>query len=119
MPPRLWKPIGSLISASAAQRPISTRSGPATRVRELVCIGASFGVNCVSTLKAHLDAAESVGISHDEITAIAKLSAFIKGKAASHVEHLVESLDKPEAAYEKAVIAFTALMTGLAILPSS
>ena len=82
-----------------------TRSGPATRVRELVCIGAAFGVNCVSTLKAHLDAAESVGISHDEITAIAKLSAFIKGKAASHVEHLVESLDKPEAAYEKAVIA--------------
>ena len=40
-----------------------------------------------------------------KITAIAKLSAFIKGKAASHVEHLVESLDKPEAAYEKAVIA--------------
>ena len=80
-------------------------AGRPTRVREFVCIGAAFGVNCVSTLNAHLDAAESVGISHDEITAIAKLSAFIKGKAASHVEHLVESLDKPEAAYEKAVIA--------------
>jgi AhpD family alkylhydroperoxidase len=81
------------------------RSGTTTRVKELVCIGAAFGVNCVSTLKAHLEAAESVGISHDEITMIAKLSAFIKGKAASHVEHLVESLDKPEAAYEKAVTA--------------
>jgi hypothetical protein len=46
-----------------------------------------------------------VGISHDEITTIVKLSAFIKGKAASHVEHLAESLDKPEAAYEKAVSA--------------
>ena len=76
-----------------------------TRVKELVCIGAAFGVNCVSTLEAHLEAAESVGISHDEISTIAKLSAFIKGKAASHVEHLIESLDKPEAAYEKAVTA--------------
>lgn len=81
------------------------RSGTPTRVKELVCIGAAFGVNCVSTLKAHIEAAESLGISHDEITALAKLSAFIKGKAASHVEHLVESLDKPEAAYEKAVTA--------------
>lgn len=85
--------------------PDSGQSGPPTRIRELVCIGAAFGVNCVSTLKAHLDAAESVGISPDEIMAIANLSAFIKGKAASHVEHLVESLDKPEAAYEKAVTA--------------
>jgi len=75
------------------------------RVKELVCIGAAFGVNCVSSLKAHLDAAESVGISHDEITMIVKLSAFIRGKAASHVEHLAESLDKPEAAYEKEVSA--------------
>lgn len=81
------------------------RIGTTTRVKELVCIGAAFGVNCVSTLKAHLEAAESVGISHDEINSIVKLSAFIKGKAASHVEHLAESLDKPEAAYEKAVSA--------------
>ena len=79
------------------------RVGTTTRVKELVCIGAAFGVNCVSNLKAHLEAAEGVGISHDEITTIVKLSAFIKGKAASHVEHLAESLDKPEAAYEKAV----------------
>ena len=80
-------------------------TGTTDRVKELVCIGAAFGVNCVSSLKAHLDAAESVGISHDEITMIVKLSAFIRGKAASHVEHLAESLDKPEAAYEKEVSA--------------
>ena len=86
-------------------RSIPSGVGKTDRVKELVCIGAAFGVNCVSTLNAHLEAAESVGISHDEITTIAKLSAFIKGKAASHVEHLVESLDKPEAAYEKAVSA--------------
>ena len=79
--------------------------GTTDRVKELVCIGAAFGINCVSSLKAHLEAAESVGISHDDITMIVKLSAFIRGKAASHVEHLAESLDKPEAAYEKAVSA--------------
>lgn len=83
----------------------SEQAGTTNRVRELVCIGAAFGVNCVSTLKAHLEAAETVGISHDEITMIVKLAAFIKGKAASHVEHLAESLEKPEAAYEKAVTA--------------
>jgi len=81
------------------------RIGKTDRVKELVGIGAAFSVNCVSSLRAHLDAAESVGIAHDDITAIVKLSAFIKGKAASHVEHLAESLDKPEAAYEKAVNA--------------
>ena len=97
--------MASRISASGAPGPIPIALVPTTRVKELVCIGAAFGVNCVSTLKAHLEAAESVGISHDEITTVVKLSAFIKGKAASHVEHLAESLDKPEAAYEKAVTA--------------
>lgn len=75
------------------------------RMKELVCIGAAFGVNCVSSLKTHLEAAMSVGVSHEEIATIVKLSAFIKGKAASHVEHLAESLEKPEAAYEKEVSA--------------
>jgi AhpD family alkylhydroperoxidase len=56
--------------------------GSTNRVKELVCIGAAFGVNCVASLKAHLEAAESVGISHDDITMIVKLSAFIRGKAA-------------------------------------
>jgi len=69
------------------------------RMNELVCIGAAFGVNSVSCLKTHLEAAESVGISHEDITTVLKLSAFIKGKAASHVEHLAESLEKPEVVY--------------------
>ena len=75
------------------------------RVHELVCVGAAFGVNCVSSLKVHLDAAERAGISHEEIAMIVKLSAFIKGKAASHVEHLAESLKKPEVVYEQEVSA--------------
>lgn len=79
--------------------------GKTDRVKELVCIGAAFGVNCVSSLNAHLQAAERVGISHEDIGTIVKLSAFIKGKASSHVEHLAESLEKPETKYEKAVSA--------------
>jgi AhpD family alkylhydroperoxidase len=75
------------------------------RTKELVCVGAAFGVNCVSCLKTHLEAAESVGISHEDITTILKLSAFIKGKAASHVERLAGSLEKPEVVYGHEVSA--------------
>ncbi len=78
------------------------RTNGADRVKELVCIGAAFGVNCVSSLRIHLDSAERVGISHDDIGTIVKLSAFIKGKAASHVERLAE---KPEVAYGQQVSA--------------
>jgi AhpD family alkylhydroperoxidase len=73
------------------------------RVRELVFIGAAYAVNCVSSMKAHLEAAESVGIAHEDITTIVKLSAFIKGKAASHVERLAETLERPELAYAQQV----------------
>ena len=59
------------------------------RVRELVSVGAAFGVNCTSNLKQHLAAAESVGISPQEVAEIATLAAFIKERAASHVERLV------------------------------
>lgn len=59
------------------------------RIRVLVSIGAAFGVNCVSSLEQHLAEAEAVGISQDEIETIVKLAAFIKRRAASHVETLV------------------------------
>jgi AhpD family alkylhydroperoxidase len=81
------------------------QSGVTNRMKELVCTGAAFGVNCVTCLKIHLEAAESVGIPHEDITAIVKLAAFIKGKAASHVEHLAESLEKPEVVYGQEVSA--------------
>ena len=92
--------LGGRKSASDPEQASTT-----DRVHELVCIGAAFAVNCVSSLKVHLDAAEKAGISHEEIETIVKLSAFIKGKAASHVEHLAESLKKPEVAYEQQVSA--------------
>ena len=64
-------------------------SAETSRQRELVAVGAAFAVNCVSSLEAHLAAAEAVGITQEEITEIVKLAAFIKERAASHVERLV------------------------------
>ena len=54
-------------------------------------MGAAFGVNCTSSLKEHLAAAETVGISQEEVAEIVKLAAFIKERAASHVERLVRT----------------------------
>lgn len=67
------------------------------RQRELVAMGAAFAVNCVSSLEAHLAAAEAVGITQEEITQIVKLAAFIKERAASHVERLVGLAEAPAA----------------------
>lgn len=65
--------------------------GSTNRVRELVSVGAAFGVNCTSNLKEHLAAAETVGITQEEVAEIVKLAAFIKERAASHVERLVKT----------------------------
>lgn len=65
------------------------RSAETSRQRELVAVGAAFAVNCVASLEAHLAAAEAAGITREEITEIVKLAAFIKERAASHVERLV------------------------------
>jgi AhpD family alkylhydroperoxidase len=72
-------------------------SAETSRQRELVAVGAAFAVNCVSSLEAHLAAAEAVGITQEEITQIVKLAAFIKERAASHVERLVGLSEAPAA----------------------
>lgn len=59
------------------------------RINTLVSIGAAFGVNCASSLEQHLAEADAAGISQDEIATVVKLAAFIKRRAASHVERLV------------------------------
>ena len=66
-------------------------SGSMNRIKELVSVGAAFGVNCTSNLKEHLSAARIAGISQEEVAEIAKLAVFIKERAASHVERLVET----------------------------
>ena len=68
----------------------SEETGDTTRTRELVFIGAAFGVNCVSSLKHHLDASKTVGVTQEEATEVAKLAVFVKQKAASHVERIFE-----------------------------
>ncbi len=72
-----------------APHTVSKPTEQTNRIRVLVSIGAAFGVNCVSSLEQHLAEAEAVGISQDEIETIVKLAAFIKRRAASHVERLV------------------------------
>ena len=73
-------------------------SSPETsRQTELVAVGAAFAVNCVASLEAHLAAAGAVGVTQDEITQIVKLAAFIKERAASHVERLVGLSEGPAA----------------------
>jgi AhpD family alkylhydroperoxidase len=68
-------------------------SGQTTRIGELVSIGAAFAVNCPSNLEEHLKAGGRVGVTEEEVKAVAELAAFIKKMAASHVERLV-SLDE-------------------------
>jgi alkylhydroperoxidase/carboxymuconolactone decarboxylase family protein YurZ len=55
-------------------------------------------VNCVTTLERHLAAAKAVGISQEEIATIVQLATFIRGKAASHVEHMVGVVEEKEVA---------------------
>ena len=77
-------------------------------------MGAAFGVNCVSNLEEHLAAAENAGITQEEIGKIVKIAAFIKGRAASHVERLAgiseEEDEEKEAA--KALAEFKASFGG-------
>jgi AhpD family alkylhydroperoxidase len=63
--------------------------GEPNRITALVCLGAAFAVNCVASLEHHLAAAGETGVSEDDIRQIVTLAAFIKQKAASHVERLV------------------------------
>lgn len=72
-------------------------SAEMTRMTVLVRIGAAIAVNCVSTLEAHLGAANRAGIAREDVVETAKLATFISKRAASHVERLVGAI-KEEAA---------------------
>lgn len=73
----------------AADAPIPQRESE--RLSMMIAIGAAFAVNCATSLKQYLAAAGSAGISADDIARIVELMAFIKTKAASHVERLTGS----------------------------
>jgi hypothetical protein len=75
---------------AAAAPDLPDDSGPETRVRALVRVGAAFAVNCTSSLESALAVAERTGFAPDDIRQIVKLAGFIRGRAISHVEKLVE-----------------------------
>ncbi len=82
----------------------ASRTAETSRIKELIAVGAAFGVNCVSTLEAHLAAAETIGISQEDIAKIVKIAFLIKDRAAFHVQGLVgvqkqENLEEVQAAY--------------------
>ena len=64
--------------------------GEPNRMTTLVCLGAAFAVNCVASLQHHLAAAGQAGVSEDDFKQLVTLAVFIKQKAASHVERLVD-----------------------------
>lgn len=65
------------------------RGNGGDRTEELVKIGAAYAVNCTANLEKHRAAGRALGITDEELGEIVKLAAFIKDKAASHVENLV------------------------------
>ncbi len=70
----------------ATRNNITENIGKSTRINELLAIGTAFAVNCVTTLRQHLEVAKNNGITPGEIRDIIKLGMFIKKKAAMHAE---------------------------------
>lgn len=68
-------------------------SGNGERIDELVSLGASFALNCVPSMKKHVESATAIGISQGEIMEVVRLGVYLKDMAASHVEHLVSVQD--------------------------
>lgn len=66
-------------------------SGRDNRTTELIKIGAAYSVNCTENLEKHITAGRAWGITDAEIGEIVKLSIFIKGKAVSHVDTVIDT----------------------------
>lgn len=62
-----------------------------SRTTELIKIGAAYSVNCTENLEKHITAARALDITDGEIGQIVKLSIFIKGKAMSHVDKVIDT----------------------------
>jgi len=55
----------------------------------LISVSAAFAVNCVSSLKKQVAAANAIGVDEEDLDAVVSLSSFIKAMAASHVERMM------------------------------
>ncbi len=72
--------------------------GSPNRIEALVSVGAAFAVNCTSSLEHSLAAAEAAGVTEHDMMQVVKLAAFIKHKAALHVERRVGMTEQEVAA---------------------
>jgi AhpD family alkylhydroperoxidase len=61
-----------------------------TRIKELVSVASAFAVNCTTSVKAHIAAAKSVGVTEEEIGSVLDAALFIKGEAAHYVGQIVK-----------------------------
>ncbi len=57
-----------------------------SRMNALVCVGAAFAVNCISSYEHFIAEADSTEISQDDILEIVRLAGLIRKRATSHIE---------------------------------
>jgi AhpD family alkylhydroperoxidase len=89
---------------------VAQPAGQTSRMKELVSVAAAFAVNCTSSVKEHIAAARTVGITEKEIESVLDAALFIKDEAAHYVgqiaklrqeknrlQHLLEELEKTQA----------------------
>lgn len=61
-----------------------------TRIKELVSIASAFAVNCTTSVKEHMAAAKTLGITEEEIQSVLDAALFIKGEAAHYIGQIVK-----------------------------
>jgi AhpD family alkylhydroperoxidase len=61
-----------------------------TRIKELVSIASAFAVNCTTSVKEHIAAAKTIGVTEEEMKSVLDAALFIKGEAAHYVGQIVK-----------------------------
>jgi len=75
---------------------VRPKDGESTRVGELVSVASAFAVNCTTSVKKHIAAAKSIGITEEEIQSVLDAAQFIKGEAAHYVGQIVKLKEEKE-----------------------
>jgi AhpD family alkylhydroperoxidase len=63
---------------------------PPTRLDLLISTGAACAVNSTDELERYLAAARRANVTEIDVKSVAKLAQFIRGKAISHVEEIID-----------------------------
>ena len=64
------------------------------KLKELIAIGASVTANCIPCFKFHLDKAQKLGITHDEIADAVQVGRMVRKGAASQWDENTDLLLK-------------------------